>query len=110
MGHINEALATGREILQLERELFGLQSNDPVRASLGQRHSDLLRQQQDQMVAAVRAGADWDTVRFALEMHGQDANRQMPPTGPTPAETLVELMRQYGAEAVVEALTAQTAG
>src|SRR5687768_16348723 len=108
MGHINQALATGREILALERELFGMQSNDPARAGLGQRHTALMRQQQDEMLAAVHAGADWDTIRFALELHGQDANRQMPPTGPTPAETLLQLMRQYGAEPVVEALIAAT--
>lgn len=66
--------------------------------------SGVSRRQQAEIVAAVRAGVEWSTVEFALRLHGQHADRDVGSPDPTPAEQLLDWMRQYGAVAVVEAL------
>jgi hypothetical protein len=69
-----------------------------------------MSRQQRQLVDAHRAGADWQTIEFALTLHGQHADREVGSTDPTPAEQLSALMRQHGSEAVVVALDAMRAG
>ncbi len=101
---INTFLRTGREILALEKELRGMPSTDPRRRPLGEEHTRLMRRQQEEILAAHRAGATWETIEFALIMHGQSAERETGSTDPTPAEHLLALMRRYGAEAVMRAL------
>lgn len=102
MSLINKLLGTGREILDAEKRLDGMPTSHPDRKSLSDRHAKLMRKQQDEIVAASKV-ADWDTVRFALTLHGQGADRP-DPGQPTPAEMLSGMMRQYGAENVVTAL------
>lgn len=104
--HLNAALATGRDILAIERELSTRPAGDPDRARLGAEHTALMRRQQEQLVAAHRAGVDWDTIRAALEWHGQHAGRQVGDTAPTPAARLLALITACGAEPVVAALDA----
>jgi len=83
---INEFLATGREIRALEQRLstMGLRDNEWTR--LGVERRRLVERQQGESVAAVRAGVEVGS------------------TEPTPAEQLLDRMRQHGPLAVVEAL------
>jgi hypothetical protein len=53
---INQFLATGREILVLEQRLVEVSSAHPERRRLGVQHRRLMRRQQAEIVAAVRAG------------------------------------------------------
>ncbi len=101
---INAFLDTGRAILALERQLVGMPYTDPRRRRLAAEHSRLMRRQQKEIVAAHRAGVDWDTITFALVLHGQSADREVGDTDPTPAEQLLALMREHGGLAVVDAL------
>jgi hypothetical protein len=114
MSMINAFLGTGKAILDLERQLAGLPSTDPSRRRLSAEHARLMRRQRDEIVAAHRAGVDWDMITFALALHGQSADRDVGSTAPTPAEQLLALMREYGGPAVAEALsrcrTAPTGG
>jgi hypothetical protein len=106
---INTFLATGREVLTLERRLCAMAPNDPDWKRLGDERQELVRRKQDEIVAAVRAGVEWSTVEFALLLHGQHADREIGSSDPTPAEQLLELIRQYGGVAVVESLDAARA-
>lgn len=106
MNLISTFLATGREVLALERRLCGMAPKDPEWKRLGDEHRGLVRRQQDEMVAAVQSGVEWSTVEFALMLHGQHADREIGSTDPTPAEQLLEMIRQYGVAAVVQALDA----
>lgn len=101
---INRFLVTGRLIRDLEGRLFAGDVDQDQRADLGAELSRLIRRQQDEIVAAVDAGAPWDTVRFVLAFHGQDADRDQYRGLPTPAELLGDLFATYGPAAVLEAL------
>jgi hypothetical protein len=103
---INRFLATGREVLDVERRLRELPPRHPDREQLGTEHTRLTRRQQAEIVTAVQSGASWDTVTFALALHGQGADRDLYEGRPTPAEELDALMRAYGGEAVIHALDA----
>jgi hypothetical protein len=88
MGPLNEALRTGRRIREIEQQLAAGTHDDRERAALGNEHQQLIAQQQDQMIEAADAGFSWDTIRFALQIHGQGANREPGDPRPTPAEQL----------------------
>lgn len=109
MNTINRFINTGRELLAVEKRLETMDPRDPDRPALSAQHSQLMRRQQDEMVAAVDAGVGWETVRFALELHGQDANRDQHHGEPTPAEILGEAMRVLGPERFIAALDAMRA-
>ena len=109
MNTINRFVNTGRELLAAEKRLETMDPRDPDRPALSAQHTQLMRRQQDEIVAAVDAGVSWETVRFALELHGQDANRDQHHGEPTPAEQLDEMFRTYGGPAVIAALDAMRA-
>lgn len=106
MSHINAILATGRKLNDVEAELVELGPRDERRAELSQQASQLQAHQTDQIAAALRDGVAEETIRFALDLHGQGANRELWRTTPTPAEHLAALITLYGAPRVVEALDA----
>lgn len=101
---INTFLATGRQIRTLEQRLCAMALHHPDRKRVGAEHSRLVRRQQGEIVAAVDAGVDWSTVRFALALHGQAADREVGSAEPTPAELMLNLMREYGPFSVLEGL------
>lgn len=98
--HLTAAIQTGRRILEIERLLAAGCRDQATAAALGAEHEQLMQTQQDQMIAASKAGASWETIRFALQMHGQDATRQ-PDDGPSLAETLDAAMRTWGPAALL---------
>ncbi|SNT66258.1 hypothetical protein SAMN05421812_1365 [Asanoa hainanensis] len=91
---INTFLTTGREALALEQRLSLMALGDPLRARLGRKHQEVLRRQQAEIVAAVRAGVEWSTVEFALRLHGQHADREAGSAVSTPAEAFLELLER----------------
>jgi hypothetical protein len=101
---INTFLATGREIRAVEQRLAAMGPRDENRTRLGNECRRLIGRQQEEIVAAVRAGAGWSTVEFALRLHGQYAGRDVASAEPTPAECVGELMQKFGPVVVLEAL------
>jgi len=95
MSHISKAILIGRDILAAEREIVA-GTTDARREELGATIAQLMRDQQAEMIAAVNAGADWDTVRGALRLHGQDANREIGSTEPTPAYVIGSAVEKLG--------------
>src|SRR5512139_377550 len=73
MSLINEILATGRQLGAVEADLVRLDPRDSRRARLSQRAGVLQARQTEQIAAALAAGVDEGTVRFALALHGQGA-------------------------------------
>lgn len=104
MGWINKALGTGRDLNRVETELAGMGPKDPRRARLSKEAARLQQQQTTEISKAMRDGADEQTVRFALELHGQGANRADAWGRPTPAQELQRLIQRHGVEQVTEAL------
>ncbi|SCL21310.1 hypothetical protein [Micromonospora aurantiaca (nom. illeg.)] len=108
MGWINKALGTGRDLNRVETELAGLGPRDPRRATLSKEAARLQQRQTGEIAKALRNGADEQTVRFALELHGQGATRADVRGRPTPAQELQRLIDQQGIEKVTEALHRRT--
>lgn len=104
MSLINDILATGRQLGAVEADLVRLNPGDPRRERLSQRAGALQARQTEQIAAALAAGVDADTVRFALALHDQGVDRDPWRQEPTPAEQMLDLMRRHGAERVVAAL------
>lgn len=109
MSLINAFLATGRDLAEAEADLFRSPLDDPRRAALARRASQLQHHQTDQIAVALRHGVTEETIRFALTMHGQGANRDPFRTDPTPAEQLLGLIQSHGPERFAQALDATRA-
>ncbi|MGC5334885.1 hypothetical protein [Micromonospora sp. DT62] len=104
MGWINKALGTGRDLNFVETELAGMGPKDPRRAKLSKEAARLQQQQTTEISKAMRNGADEQTVRFALELHGQGAGRADSRGRPTPAQELQQMIDRHGIDTVTEAL------
>jgi hypothetical protein len=104
MSLINGILGTGRRLGEAEAELVRLAPDDPRRPALSKQTAALQAEQTDQIAAALHAGVDEDTIRFALTLHGQGQSRDPWRTEPTPAEELLDLIQRHGGERVVAAL------
>ncbi|MFY1599539.1 hypothetical protein [Micromonospora sp. WMMD737] len=104
MGWINRALGTGRDLNRVETELAGMGPRDPRRSKLSKEAARLQQQQTTEISKALRDGADEQTIRFALGLHGQGADRADSRGRPTPAQEIQQLIARHGIEAVTEAL------
>jgi hypothetical protein len=108
MGWINKALGTGRDLNRVETELTGMGPRDPRRAKLSKEAARLQQKQTSEIAKALSNGADEQTVRFALGLHGQGADRADMRGRPTPAQELQRLIAKHGIENVTEALRRPT--
>lgn len=103
---VNRLIQTGREILKLEQ----LMDSAPTmlagdRRHLSDRHTALMSRQQAQIVDAVNAGVCWDTITFALALHGQDADRDQHRGEPSTAAVLQAVVAAYEPEKAMAILT-----
>ncbi|MEU6077591.1 hypothetical protein [Micromonospora sp. NPDC047074] len=104
MGWINRAIGTGRNLNRVETELASMGPRDPRRTKLSKEAACLQQRQITEISRALRNGADEQTVRFALHLHGQGADRADSRGRPTPAQELQQMIDRHGIETVTEAL------
>lgn len=104
MGWINRAIGTGRDLDRVETALAGMGPRDPRRTKLSKEAARLQQQQTAEISKALRNGADEQTVRFALGLHGQGADRADSRGRPTPAQELQQMIDRHGIDVVTEAL------
>ncbi|MEO3923030.1 hypothetical protein ABGB07_03990 [Micromonosporaceae bacterium B7E4] len=101
-GWINRALGAGRRLQDVEKQLDQMSASDPRRAALSREAARLQREKTGHLAKALGGGVSEQTIRTALELHGQGPGGR--PSGPTPAEQIGDLMRRHGVERVVDAL------